>query len=448
MILLFALLLLSRNICNGAEIDTPDSALYDELCLDIFKLDQAFYTWLFTIAPSADSAFTVHQLQTMKVAIDAIITSIEYEVITIPDIGQMFRTQKTSNVINTIAEMMGLGYIDVSELLINDRLAVIPHHKIVHHLSMQNHVFAHFIKLWEEDQKDSAVIKNVLLTSIESGGYGQVNQIQLVLLLSESITCSDAMIEDYLFDLALLQNNSEAMRVLDNYIHPPCAACGRSEVAVICTNCSFSFYCDRECQLRDWRRNDGLQPSHKKICTVLKKIQSIFKRIKVTVNSVVGHIVREFVIWEFRDDAWHGDVVDAIYEIIMNAEMDIMRDTLGILMSAECLTIDSKSIRKVMNELSEIIGLQVPFEEPSMFFEPFASFLSKLRYTGRKDDFEFIDDVIFVADKKNIWWGRWKKLLMQNNTDEQYMDIMNRLAISIGFDDFSYNETAPLICVV
>ena len=456
MFLLLALLYprISSTPCSVVEIidvQTAESKIHDELFEQSMNFDQALYSYLFTIAPSADRKFTMHQLESLKIAMERISTSIEYGVIDIPGIQQMCLTQNMTKVISTITEMMGYQHkakhsFDVSELLINEKLPVIPSHMITHHLSMQSPEFSHFIELWEEDQINSEVIKKVLLSAFEDGGYEQLMQIQSVLAVSARITCPDAMIEDYLFDLASKQNDTSAMKVLDNFIQSSCPSCGSIDVVVRCTDCEFSFYCNRECQIRDWNRSDDIQPNHQELCPAYKEIEQIFQKIKGAVNSVVAHVIREFVLWEYKNDEWQIEVVHFIYQLIMESEVDELTETVGTLMGADHILYNAVSIRNVINELAEVVGIECIFEEPSIGSlrsqsDSFAALLNKLQRTQCKEDLELIDDVFFVAKLKMIWWRRWKVMLLQNNTDGQYMHIINRLAVRVGIDLSPVNET-------
>ena len=378
----------------------------------------------------------MHQLQALKTAMRAISKSIEYGVMTSTDIQSMFVTQNISKVINTITEMMGLGYIDISDLVIGDKLAIIPHHMIVHHLSTPNSTFAQFVNLWEKDIKNTGIIRDILLASFRNGGYTQLSMDQFILLLSAKSSCPGAMIEDYLFDLASQQNNADAMKMFNNYIHARCSACGSFNVTLKCRNCSFSYYCDRQCQLRDWNREDRNQPNHQIMCPVVQKVYEMFQKIKQTVSSVIAHIVRDFILWEYRNDEWCGDVVDAVHEIIMKAEMDKMKESLGALMGTGYLLYNAKSIRGAINKVAVTIGVDIVFESPSIQrihvnSKSFAAFLDNVLI---QEDLELIEEVFYVAKQENIWWGRWKKLLMQNNTDEEYMDIVCKLAIRVGIN--------------
>lgn len=205
---------LSIAFC-GFNLTQTDNELYKELIEQSFEFDQAIYPWLFTIAPSAQTKFNVHQLKRLKSAMNAITQSIDCGILSIDQIQKMFFVQSTPKVMSRIGAMMSTN-IDVSDLLIDGKLAIIPHHMIVRHLSTQIVAFDRFIEFWEET---GDFVRDILLTSFEEGGHAKLGQIQNLFLLAAKCKFPYAMIRDLLFEIASHQNNEEAIKGLADRIH-------------------------------------------------------------------------------------------------------------------------------------------------------------------------------------------------------------------------------------
>ena len=216
MTLLFCVFFLHASVSlSGFNLTQTKEELLNELFRQSFEFNQDIYPWLFTIAPSADTNLNVHQLQRIKSAMYAITESIESCTISTDQIQQMFLTQPASKVISRIASMMGSD-IDVSDLLIDDRFGIIPHHMVVHYFCFLIPAFDKFIQFWEET---SDFIKDTLLKSFKDGGYAQLTQVQNTFLLAAKCKFPYAMIQDYLFEIASQQKDVEAMKALDDRIH-------------------------------------------------------------------------------------------------------------------------------------------------------------------------------------------------------------------------------------
>ena len=210
-----------------------------------------------------------------------------------------------------------------------------------------------------------------------------------------------------------------------------------------CSNCSFSYYCNEDCEFEDSIRCDSKQPSHGKMCCSLKQIEGMFRRIKGVVNSVVAHIFRDFMLWEYRNDEWHGDIVDVIAVIIMNSNEVILREAMSALVNVDHLSFDADhtvNVREMMDKLAKRGGFELIFEEPSLQklglrSKSFAAFLDKLQKSDCRDVIETMEELFTLGTQMNICWWRWKKMLLHKNTFEEYEEILYILAVKVGYYD-------------